>query len=252
MAFNSPQNQLLFGTRAVLEAIMADRPLQRIYIQNQLQNPLVEELKQKARELQIPINKVQRDYFDRYKDKNHQGVMAEAASVHYHDLEHIVKDTFEAGKMPFLLILDHIVDVRNFGAICRTAEIAGVDAIIIPADGAAKINEDAMKTSAGALNHIKLCRSQSLIQTLVYLKESGIKIISASEKSDQYIYEVDMTDPIAIMMGSEEKGIARVLLKYTDEMVKIPQYGKIESLNVSVACGVLLYECIRQRNHTLA
>ncbi len=246
---NSNQQQILFGTRAVLEAVIAGRPLQRIYIQNQLQNPLTEELKAKARELQIPIQKVQRDFFDRFKDKNHQGVMAEAASVVYHDLENIVRCTFEAGRLPLLLILDHIVDVRNFGAICRTAEIAGVDAIIIPADGAAKINEDAVKTSAGALNHIKLCRSQSLIQTLVYLKESGVKIISASEKATKYIYEVEMNDPIAIMMGSEEKGISRVLLKYTDELVKIPQYGQIESLNVSVACGILLYECIRQRHH---
>ncbi len=246
---NSNQQQILFGTRAVLEAVIAGRPLQRIYIQNQLQNPLTEELKTKARELQIPIQKVQRDFFDRFKDKNHQGVMAEAASVEYHDIENIVRSTFEAGRLPLLLILDHIVDVRNFGAICRTAEITGVDAIIIPADGAAKINEDAVKTSAGALNHIKLCRSQSLIQTLVYLKESGVKIISASEKASKYIYDVEMNDPIAIMMGSEEKGISRVLLKYTDELVKIPQYGQIESLNVSVACGILLYECIRQRHH---
>lgn len=249
MSSYSSSDQVLFGTRAVLEALHAGQSLQRIYIQNQLQNPLVEELKSKAREQNVPINKVQRDFFDRYRDKNHQGVAAEAASVAYYDLEQIVCNTFEAGRLPLLLILDHIVDVRNFGAICRTAEIAGVDAIIIPADGAAKINEDAFKTSAGALHHIKLCRSQSLIQTLVFLKESGIKIISASEKASQFLYEIDMTDPIAIMMGSEEKGISRVLLKYTDELVKIPQVGKIESLNVSVACGVIIYECIRQRNY---
>lgn len=240
--------QVIFGSRAVAEAILAGKDISRIYIQSQTDNELVLEVKQLAKEKHIPISKVQRDFFEKYKNKNHQGVIAETSLVSFGNLEEIVTSCFEQGRYPLLLILDHIVDVRNFGAICRTAEIAGVDAVIIPFDGAAKINEDAAKTAAGALAYIPICRSQSLVQTLVYLKECGISIVAADEKAAENIYASDLSGPLAIMMGSEEKGISRILQKYADMPVKIPQYGHIESLNVSVACGILLFEVIRQRN----
>jgi len=240
--------QVIFGSRAVAEAMLAGKDISRIYIQNQIDNELANEVRQLARERQIPVSKVQRDFFEKYKGKNHQGIVAETSLITFSNLEEIVTACFEQGRYPLILILDHIVDVRNFGAICRTAEIAGVDAVVIPFDGAAKINEDAAKTAAGALSYLPICRSQSLIQTLVYLKECGISIAAANEKAPENIYESDLSGPLALMMGSEEKGIARVLMKYTDIPVKIPQYGHIDSLNVSVACGIILFEVIRQRN----
>lgn len=249
MQSTSPSNQAyIFGSRAVTEAILAGKEISRIYIQTQTENELIVEVRKQAKERQIPISKVQRDFFEKYKNKNHQGVVAETSLIQFSNLEEIVTSCFEKGRYPLVLILDHIVDVRNFGAICRTAEIAGVDAVVVPFNGAAKINEDAAKTAAGALSYLPICRSQSLIQTLVYLKECGISIAAATEKATENIYQSDLSGPLALMMGSEENGISRVLLKYADLPVKIPQYGHIDSLNVSVASGIILYEVIRQRN----
>jgi len=170
------------------------------------------------------------------------------SEITYYKIEDIVPQIFEEGKVPQLLILDRVTDVRNFGAIARTAECAGVDAIIIPSKGAAQINSDAIKTSAGALHRIKVCRENNLKEVIEYLKQSGITIIACTEKAGEVIYDADFTAPLAILMGSEEDGISGEYLKRSDKKIKIPMAGKITSLNVSVATGIILFEALRQRN----
>ena len=153
--------------------------------------------------------------------------------------------------MPFVLILDHLTDVRNFGAICRTAEIVGVDVIVIPDEGSAPVNSDAIKTSAGAIYNLKICKEKNLLKVLEYLKLSGIKVVCATEKTDTYLYDEVLKFPLAVILGNEEKGISRDLLKNSDANLKLPIYGKTESLNVSVACGAFLYEVIRQNLNSI-
>jgi len=184
---------------------------------------------------------------DRVTRKNHQGVIAYISPITYSNIEEIVPGLFEKGETPLILILDQVTDVRNFGAIARTAEIAGVDAIIIPEKGAAQINADAIKTSAGALNLVPVCRTPSLSHTIKYLKNCGLRIVAATEKGERFYDETNMKDPLAIIMGSEDLGIESSLLKIADEWIKIPQFGQIASLNVSVAAGILIYEALRQR-----
>jgi len=173
--------------------------------------------------------------------------VAFVSQLSYHKLEQVMPGVYESGKIPLVLILDHITDVRNFGAIARTAECSGVDAIVIPAKGSAAINEDAMKTSAGALNIIPVCRTDNLANEVKFLKDSGLKVIAATEKGILDYDEEDMSVPLAIVMGAEDTGVSPALLKLSDVLVKIPQAGKIGSLNVSVAAGVILFEALRQR-----
>ncbi len=165
----------------------------------------------------------------------------------YASLDHIINEAYSKGKMPFFLLLDRVTDVRNFGAIGRAAECAGVDAIIIPTKGAAQINADAMRSSAGALQHIPVCRTKSLLSTMKFLKESGVRTIACTEKASETLYETDLTGPLAIIMGSEEDGISADLMTKADNLAKIPMRGKINSLNVAVACGVALFEVQRQQ-----
>ena len=183
----------------------------------------------------------------RITDKNHQGVVAYLTEINYYNSEEILAEVFEKGKIPLVLILDRVTDVRNFGAIARGAECAGVDFIIIPSRGAAQITGDAIKTSAGALHRIKVCREDNLKTTIEYLKESGLQIVSCHEKTDNLIYDADLTKPTAIIVGSEENGISNEYLKRSDIQVKIPMAGKIASLNVSVASGIVLFEAVKQR-----
>jgi 23S rRNA (guanosine2251-2'-O)-methyltransferase len=190
----------------------------------------------------VPIEKL-----NRLTSKNHQGVVGYISSIEYHKIEQVLPAVFEAGKMPLVLILDRITDVRNFGAIARTAECSGVDAIVIPARGAAQINADAIKTSTGALHKIPVCKEENLKDVIDYLRESGLQVIACTEKSSEYYYQQDMTLPVAIIMGSEEDGISGEYLKRADAAVKIPLMGEIGSLNVSVATGIILYEAVRQR-----
>lgn len=241
------KENLIFGIRPVLEAIAAGKEIDRILLQKGLRGELFHELFGQVSAMGIPLQVVPLDRLNRITRKNHQGVIAFISRVSYYDLEQLMPGIYEKGRTPLLLILDHITDVRNFGAIVRTAECAGVDAIVIPEKGAAAINEDAMKTSAGALHLVPVCRVKRLEDAVRYLKESGLKVVAASEKGDKDYDLEEMNMPLAIIMGSEDEGVSPSLLRISDSLLSIPRAGEIASLNVSVAAGVFLFEALRQR-----
>ncbi|MBX2964246.1 MAG: 23S rRNA (guanosine(2251)-2'-O)-methyltransferase RlmB [Cyclobacteriaceae bacterium] len=241
------KSDMIYGTRAVMEAIKAGRQIERILIQKGISNELVRELLQLLRSNGMTFTYVPQEKLNRLTTKNHQGVICLLSSVEYASLDNIVHAAFSEGREPFLLMLDQITDVRNFGAIARTAECAGIDALIIPEKGNAPITSDAMKTSAGALNHLPVCREKDLKKTVTYLRESGIAVVACTEKATKLIYEIELKGPVALIMGSEEDGISDALLRSADELVKIPMKGEIGSLNVSVAAGIAIYEVVRQK-----
>lgn len=241
------EDNLIFGMRAVIEALEAGKDIEKILIQKGLSNELYNQLRQTLSGQTVPIQFVPPEKLKRLTDKNHQGVIAYLTEINYYTADALLAEVFEKGNTPLVLILDRVTDVRNFGAIARGAECAGVDFIIIPSRGAAQINGDAIKTSAGALHRLKVCREDNLKTTLEFLKESGLQIVSCHEKTDALIYEADFTRPTAIIMGSEENGISQEYLKRSDKQVKIPMAGKIASLNVSVAAGIVLFEAVKQR-----
>jgi 23S rRNA (guanosine2251-2'-O)-methyltransferase len=244
----SKNKNTIFGIRSVIETIKAGKDIDKILIQKGLSGTLIKELLQEIRGTDIPFQYIPVEKFKPWESKNHQGVMAILSEISYQDIENILPLIYESGKDPFILILDQVSDVRNFGAIARTAECAGVQAIIIPEKGSAAINADAIKVSAGALMKIPVCRSKNLHETIKLLKNNGLQIIAASEKSETAYSSVSYTKPTAIIMGSEEKGVTANLLTISDYLVGIPVFGSIESLNVSVATGILLFEAIRQKN----
>lgn len=248
------EENLIFGTRAVIEALEAGKEIEKILLQKGLSNELYHQLRNALKGQNIPLQFVPPEKLKRLTDlpdgkagKNHQGVIAYLTQITYYNAEDLLSSVFEKGKIPLLLLLDRITDVRNFGAIARTAECAGVDFIIIPTRGAAQINGDAIKTSAGALHRIPVCREENLKQTLEFLKESGLQIISCHEKTDKLIYDADFSQPTVIIMGNEENGISGEYIKRSDMQVKIPMPGKTASLNVSVATGIVLFEAVKQR-----
>lgn len=238
----------IFGIHPVIEALKSDKDVEKVFIQKGISSSVFKELRELMSKKETPYQFVPPEKLNRLTSKTHQGVIAFVTDVKFQEIESLLPTVFEKGKVPLLLILDRVTDVRNFGAICRTAECCGVDAVIVPSRGAAQINSDAIKTSAGALHKIAVCRSQNLKTTLAFLKESGLKIIACTEKTESNYTSVDFTEPTAIIMGSEDEGISGEYLKLSDARAKIPLLGKIESLNVSVACGVILYEAIRQRS----
>lgn len=241
------EENLIFGMRAVIEALNAGKDIEKIILQKGLSNELYNQLRQALKGQTVPIQFVPPEKLKRVSDKNHQGVIAYLTEITYYNAEELLTKVFEKGRIPLVLVLDRITDVRNFGAIARGAECAGVDFIIIPSRGAAQINGDAIKTSAGALHRMKVCREDNLKTTIENLKESGLQIVACHEKTDKLIYDVDFTKPTALIMGSEENGISNEYLKRSDEQVKIPMVGKIASLNVSVATGIVLFEAVKQR-----
>jgi len=241
------KDQFIYGTRAIIEAIEAGKEIEKVFVKKGLDNELIGELKQLLRDHKIPAQFVPIEKINRISRKNHQGCLAIVSPVEYQSIENIVPMLFEEGKNPLILILDGITDVRNFGAICRTAHCTGVDAVVVPLKGSAPINADAIKTSAGAIHHISICREASLRNTIMFLKNSGIQIVACTEKTDNLIYDIDMNIPTAIIMGAEDTGISSEFQKISSEYAKIPMTGSIESLNVSVAAGVILYEAVRQR-----
>lgn len=239
---------MVFGIRAVIETIRAGKEIDKLMVQRELGTAgTLAELLQAAHEHRVPVQRVPKERLDRVTRKNHQGVVAFVSAVNYVQLHNVISDAYEQGQTPLILILDRITDVRNFGAIARTAECAGVHALVIPAKGAAQINADAVKTSSGALNFIPVCREENLARTITFLQESGLRVVACTEKADQTLYETDLSVPTAIVMGSEEDGVSNDIIRRADEMVRIPQAGRIESLNVSVAAGVIIYEAVRQR-----
>jgi len=238
---------MIFGIRAVMEAVEAGKDIDKVMVKRELSGDLFMELQQLLRTYEIPMQRVPLERIDRITRKNHQGVIAFTSAVTYQKLEHIVPMLYEEGKNPFILVLDGITDVRNFGAIARTCEVAGVDAIVIPSRGSVTVNADAIKTSAGALHTIPVCREQNLKEAIVFLRNSGIKVVAATEKAAGLYTDSDFTVPSAIVMGAEDMGVSTEHLRVSDELVKIPQFGRIQSLNVSVAAGVMIYEVVRQR-----
>lgn len=240
----------IFGTRPVIEALKSGRDLEKILIQRGLRSESYAELMSLLKESSVPYQYVPAPKLHRITRKNHQGIIAFVSEVTYQRIEDVLPMIFERGEVPFILVLDRITDVRNFGAIARSAECAGIHAIIIPQKGGAQLNADAVKTSAGALHTIPVCREENLEVALKYMKESGLKIISASEKGRRDYFEVVMLEPLAILMGSEEDGVSDSLLRLSDDIVKIPLKGSINSLNVSVASGILLFEAVKQRDQS--
>lgn len=240
-------NDLLFGTRAVIEAVRSGREIDKVFVQKTMNNTLIKELQSIANDYSIPIIRVPPEKLNRISGKNHQGVIAFVSPISFSSLDHIIDNCYREGSEPFIIILDRITDVRNFGAIVRTAESAGVNAIVIPTKNTAAVNADAVKTSAGALNHINICRESNLVKTIKYLQDSGITTIAMTEKAQDTLYENDLKGPIALVLGSEEDGISNDLLKKVDHLVRIPMLGKVSSLNVSVAAAIGIFEITRQR-----
>ena len=241
------RNDYIFGIRPVIEAIEAGRDIDKIFVSKELHSDVARELLDKAREMHVLVQRVPPEKIQRITRKQTQGVLAILSAVTYHRLDHLVPELYEAGLMPFVLILDGITDVRNFGAIARTAECAGVDAIVIPQHGSVSVGGDAVKTSAGALLHIPVCRERSVRGAVQFLKDNGYRVVAVSEKADINYTEANFTDPVALVMGAEDVGISPDVYELCDLRVGIPMFGKIGSLIVSVAAGVLMYEVVRQR-----
>jgi len=244
---NTEEKNYIFGIRAIIEAVEAGKTIDKLFIQKGLHNDLFAELWKLVREKRINYKHVPLEKINRLTRKNHQGVFAFISPIDFHNIEDVIPKLYEEGKNPLVLVLDRITDVRNFGAIARTAECAGVDTILIPEQNAAAINADAIKTSAGALHKVTVCRTWNLKLALQFMKDSGIQLIGCTEKTQDDMYKPDYTTPTAIIIGSEEDGVSPEFLKMCDARAKIPMNGKIASLNVSVATGVILYEAIRQR-----
>ena len=241
------EKNMIFGIRAVIEAIDAGKEIDKIFLRREMGGDLARELFDKLKDAQVAIQRVPLEKLNRLTMKNHQGVVAYISSVEYQRIEDIIPTLYEQGKTPFVVILDGVTDVRNFGAIARTCECAGVDALIVPVRGAAAANADAIKTSAGALHVIPVCREQSLHNCVSYLQKCGIQVIAASEKATHSYTEANYQNPLAIIMGAEDVGVAPDILRICNDMVSIPILGQIESLNVSVAAGILIYEAVKQR-----
>ena len=240
------KNTEIYGIRAVIEAINSSKDIDKVFIQTGLKGKLIGQLESLIRKNKINFSYVPTQKLDRLSKKNHQGVVARVAPIKFYTIDSF-SEVIEKSKNPFILILDQINDVRNFGAIIRTAEISGVDGIIIQNSSSAPVNSDTIKTSAGAIFNIPICKVNHIKDAIYHLQSMNISIISASEKSKKNIYDVDLKGPLAIIMGSEHKGINKSVINLSNESVKLPMYGKIESLNVSVACGIFLYEVVRQR-----
>ena len=241
------QEQQIYGIRAVIEAVNAGKTIDRVFLQKGLQGTLYKELLATLQGAQIATQYVPIEKLNRMSKKNHQGVIATLSPVEYQDFEELVIGVTESGKVPLFLVLDHLQDVRNFGAIVRTAECTGVSGIIIPKRGSVSVTADAVKTSAGAVFRVPICKVDNLIDAVYYLQGSGIRVVAATEKTNNLLYSEDFTTPLAIVMGAEDVGISGGILKVVDSRVRLPMAGEIGSLNVSVACAVFLYEAVRQR-----
>ena len=241
-------SNLIYGHHPVVEAIEAGQPVEKVFFQQGLRGELEKEIRHLTKAHGIPLQVVPKEKLNKLVRGNHQGVAAWLALVEYQNLEDILPFVFEQGQTPLLLLLDGITDVRNFGAICRSAECAGAHAVIVPQSGAAPANEEAMKASAGALARIRLCRVRSVFSTVEWLQEAGVQVVATALTNQSVpLFEVDFSLPTAILMGSEGEGLHPKLLKMADHRVKIPQATDFDSYNVSVAAGICLYETLRQR-----
>ena len=241
------KNTLVIGRKAVIEAMQTGKQLERIYLQSTVHGEVVDEIKKLAEQNQVPINKVPVEKLNNFNVSNHEGCVALIAKVQYQNLQDVISFVVDKGEAPLFLILDGITDIRNIGGIARSAFCFGVNAIIIPDKGVGALNEDAVLTSAGALEKIAVCRVSSLMKTVDELHLNGIKVFASEMKAAKKVFDIDLREPCAIVMGGEEKGIYPALLKICDEQFQIPMTGDFDSLNVSVATGIILYEVMKQR-----
>ena len=241
------KNTLIIGRKAVTEAMQTGKQLERIYLQNTVHGETVDEIRRLAEQHQVPINKVPVEKLNNFNVSNHEGCVALIAKVQYQNLQDVISFVVDNGQVPLFLILDGVTDIRNIGGIARSAFCFGVNAIIIPDKGVGALNEDAVLTSAGALEQIAVCRVNSLMKAVDELHLNGIKVFASEMKAGKKVFDLDLKEPCAIVMGGEEKGIYPALLKICDEQFQIPMPGDFDSLNVSVATGIILYEVMRQR-----
>ena len=237
----------IFGIRAIIEAVNAGETIDKVFLQKGLSGDLFSELESLLNKKSVNKSYVPVEKLNRLTKGNHQGAVAQISPIEFHDMETLIVSVMESGKNPLFLLLDQLSDVRNFGAIIRTAECTGVNGIIIQKKGGAPVNGDTIKTSAGAVFKIPICKVDHIKDAVFYMQASGIKVIAATEKTNDTIYDVSFKEPCAIIMGSEGRGINPSTLKVVDAKAKLPLLGEIESLNVSVACGAFLYETVRQR-----
>lgn len=237
----------IFGLHAIIEAIEAGKTIDKLLLKKDLSGELARTLINLAREHDITIQRVPVEKLNRITRKNHQGAIAMLAAVSYYRVDQVLPAALDEGMNPFFVILDGVTDVRNFGAIARTCDCAGVTAIVIPEKGSVSVNGDAVKTSAGALNYLPVCREHSLKESIQYLRQSGCRIIGTSDKNSVNYTRQDYTGPVALVLGSEGKGMSREIMRLCDALVAIPEFGNINSLNVSVAGGIMMYEVVRQR-----
>lgn len=241
------KSDYIFGIRAVIEAVEAGRSIDKVLVRRDLGGDLGRELMDKLREYGVVVQKVPQEKLNRITMKNHQGAIALLSPIDYSRLEHLVPLFYEEGRNPLVVVLDGITDTRNFGAIGRTAACAGVDAIVIPERNSVSVTPDAVKTSAGGLFHVPVCREKDTLSAVRFLKDNGYRIVGATEKGAAPYTDADYRVPVAIVMGSEDTGISDGVLRICDDLAVIPIVGKIESLNVSVAAGIMIYEALRQR-----
>ena len=245
------KSSLVIGRQAVKQAIEYGKQFDRIYLQNNLHGRLVEEIKSLALQHNIPINKVPVEKLNGFNVTDHEGIVAQIARVQYQELQEVISFVVEKGDVPLFLVIDGITDIRNIGGIARTAYCCGVHALIIPEKGVGALNDDAILTSAGALEKISVCRVNSLMKAVDDFHLNGIKVFASEMTANKNVFACDFRDPCAIVMGSEEKGIHPALMNICDEKFKIPMTGGFESLNVGVATGMILYEVMRQRTNSM-
>ncbi|MCZ8227974.1 MULTISPECIES: 23S rRNA (guanosine(2251)-2'-O)-methyltransferase RlmB [Flavobacterium] len=238
----------IFGIRAIIEAIQAGATVDKVYIQKEASGELMKDLMKVMKRENINFSYVPVEKLNRLTPNNHQGAVATISPISFFDLESLIETVLENGKNPLFLVLDGISDARNFGAIIRTAECTGVNGIIVQKSGSAPVNGDTVKTSAGAVFNIPICKVDHIKDAIFLLQASGISTVAATEKTEQSLYDVTLSGPTAIVMGAEDRGINPSVLKIIDEKAKLPMFGTIGSLNVSVACGAFLYEAVRQRS----
>lgn len=238
----------IFGIRAIIEAIQAGKEIDKVFVQKDAQGELMKDLLKTLKKAGVNFSYVPVEKLNRLTPNNHQGAVATIAPIAFHNIESLIEKVLETSEKPLFLILDQLSDARNFGAIIRTAECTGVNGIIIQKQGSAPVNGDTVKTSAGAVFNVPICKVEHIKDAIFHLQASGIKTVAATEKTDQNIYDINLNEPLAIIMGSEDRGVNPSVLKIVDEKAKLPMFGTIASLNVSVACGAFLYETVRQRN----
>ncbi len=247
MKENETTQEMVYGIRPLMEALYSNKEVEKVFLQKGAGGKTFHELMPLLNEREIPYQIVPVEKLNRITRKNHQGVIAYISPVTFYNIEQLLPGIYEAGHSPFILILDKVTDVRNFGAILRTAESAGVDAVLIPSKGAAQLNSGTIKSSAGAIYKVPICREHNLKEAINFLKNSGLRIAAVTEKAGKVHFDEQLTGPLALVMGSEGEGISGEYLKLADVKVRIPMLGTIASLNVSVATAVLLYEVVRQR-----